>query len=76
MEVNVPGFDMRSSYTTAKHRQVATTSLVVVSSSSSRNARGITIDRNINNFTDCNRVNVDISETNLRMKDARTSDVC
>ncbi|GFW75424.1 hypothetical protein TNCV_4426081 [Trichonephila clavipes] len=36
MPVNVPGFDLRSSYNTTKCRQIATTSSVVVASSSSR----------------------------------------
>ncbi|GFV88165.1 hypothetical protein TNCV_3243141 [Trichonephila clavipes] len=43
MPVNVPGFDLRSSYKTAKYRQIATTSLVVVASSSSRKAGGVAI---------------------------------
>ncbi|GFV96477.1 uncharacterized protein LOC103524116 [Trichonephila clavipes] len=52
--VNVPVFDLRSSCNTAKGRQIATTSSVVVSSSSSssRKAGGVSIYRNINNFTD------------------------
>ncbi|GFY01159.1 hypothetical protein TNCV_5076261 [Trichonephila clavipes] len=75
MPENVPGFDLRSSYNTAKRRQIATISLVVVASSS-RNAGGVTIYRNINSFTDFNRVNIDITEINLGMKDAKTGDVC
>ncbi|GFV81741.1 helitron_like_N domain-containing protein [Trichonephila clavipes] len=75
LPVNVPGFDLRSSYNTTKRRQIATTSSVVVSSSN-RKAGGVTIYRNINNFTDCNRFNIDISEINLVMKDAEAGDVC
>ncbi|GFV12187.1 hypothetical protein TNCV_1536841 [Trichonephila clavipes] len=77
MSVNVPGFDQRSFYNTAKRRQIATTtSVMVASSSSSRKAGGVAIYRNINSFTDCNRVNIDISEINLGMKDAKAVDVC
>ncbi|GFT35969.1 hypothetical protein TNCV_4342791 [Trichonephila clavipes] len=61
---NVPGFDLRSSYNTTKCRQIANSSSVAVSSSS-RKAVGIAIYRNINMFTDCNRVNIEISGINL-----------
>ncbi|GFU16058.1 hypothetical protein TNCV_1300141 [Trichonephila clavipes] len=40
----------------------------MVVSSSSRKAVGVAIYRNSNSFTDCNRVNIDISEINLGMK--------
>ncbi|GFX81928.1 uncharacterized protein TNCV_2571281 [Trichonephila clavipes] len=70
MPVNVPGCDLRSYCNTSKRRQIATTSSVAVSSSS-RKAGGIAIYRNINSFTDCNTVNIDISEINLGMKDAK-----
>ncbi|GFT24230.1 uncharacterized protein TNCV_2064591 [Trichonephila clavipes] len=76
MPVNLPGFDLRSSYNTAKRRQIATTSSVVVASSSCRKADGVAIYRNINSFTDCNRVNIDSLEINLGMKDAKAGDVC
>ncbi|GFV98824.1 hypothetical protein TNCV_2913411 [Trichonephila clavipes] len=46
MPVNVPGFDLRSSYNTAKRRQIATTSSVAVSLSSSRKTSRIAIYRN------------------------------
>ncbi|GFW77842.1 hypothetical protein TNCV_3404151 [Trichonephila clavipes] len=74
MPVNVPRFDLRLSYNTAKRRQIETTSSWVVSSSSSCKAGGVTIYRNINGFTYCNRVNIDISEINLGMKDAKAGD--
>ncbi|GFT10416.1 uncharacterized protein TNCV_3190971 [Trichonephila clavipes] len=70
MPVNVLGFDLRSSYNTSKLRQIATSSLVAVSSSS-RKAVGVAIYRNITSFTDCNRVNIYILEINLGMKDAK-----
>ncbi|GFV07719.1 uncharacterized protein TNCV_4942211 [Trichonephila clavipes] len=76
MPVNVPGFDMGSSYNTAKRRQIATSSSVAVSSSSSRKAGGVAIYRNINSVTDCNRVNIDISEISLGRKEAKAGDVC
>ncbi|GFQ98188.1 uncharacterized protein TNCT_636031 [Trichonephila clavata] len=76
MPVNKPGFGLRSYCNTAKCRQIKTTSSVAVSSSSSRKADSVAMYRNINSFTDCNRVNNDISEINLRMKDAKTCDVC
>ncbi|GFR23892.1 hypothetical protein TNCT_359221 [Trichonephila clavata] len=41
MTVNVPGFDLRSYCNTAKRRQIATTSSLVLSSSSSRKAVGV-----------------------------------
>ncbi|GFW70697.1 hypothetical protein TNCV_2922521 [Trichonephila clavipes] len=65
MSVNVPGFDLRSSYNIAKHRQIATTSSVVVASSSSRKASGVAIYRKINDLMDCNPVNIDVSKINL-----------
>ncbi|GFT58708.1 hypothetical protein TNCV_1360721 [Trichonephila clavipes] len=68
--VNAPGFDLKSSYNTSKRRQIATTSSVAVSSSSSRKANGVAMYRNIHSYTDCNRVNIGISEIILRMKDA------
>ncbi|GFR05770.1 hypothetical protein TNCT_251431 [Trichonephila clavata] len=72
MPVNVPGFDPRSYCNTAKHRQIATTSSVTVSSpSSSRKTCGIAIYCNINTFADCNRVNTDISDINLGMKEVK-----
>lgn len=74
--VQVPGFDLRSYRNTAKRRQIATTSSAAVSSSSSRIAGGVAIYRNINSFTDCNRVNIDISEMNLQIKDPKVGDVC
>ncbi|GFW76294.1 hypothetical protein TNCV_1580731 [Trichonephila clavipes] len=64
MPLNVPDFDLRSSYNTSKLRQIATLS-------SSRKAVGVTVYRNINSATNCNRVNIDISEINLGMKDAK-----
>ncbi|GFX36569.1 hypothetical protein TNCV_2031501 [Trichonephila clavipes] len=72
------GFDLRSSYNTAKRRQIATTSSVAVSSpSSSSKAGGVAIYRNIHSFTDCNRVTeIDISKNSLGMKDATAGDVC
>ncbi|GFX88104.1 hypothetical protein TNCV_159191 [Trichonephila clavipes] len=73
--VNVPGFDLRSSYNTAKRRQIVTTSSVEVSSSS-RKAVGVAIYCNNYSFTDCNRVNIEISEINLEMTDAKAGDVC
>ncbi|GFW09422.1 hypothetical protein TNCV_3995291 [Trichonephila clavipes] len=71
MPVNVPGFNLRSSYNTAKRRKIATTSSVVIASSSNRKAGGVTIYRNMNSFIDCNRVNIDILEINLGMKDTK-----
>ncbi|GFV64293.1 transposable element Tc3 transposase [Trichonephila clavipes] len=71
MPANVPSFYLRSYCNTAKIRQIATTSSDVVTLSSSRKAGGIAIYRTINNFTVCNRVNIDISEINLGTKDAR-----
>ncbi|GFQ77620.1 uncharacterized protein TNCT_180991 [Trichonephila clavata] len=76
MPVNKPGFGLRSYCNTAKCRQIETTSSVAESSSSSHKADSVAMYRNINSFTDCNRVNNDISEINLRMKDAKTGDVC
>ncbi|GFS97369.1 uncharacterized protein TNCV_1825131 [Trichonephila clavipes] len=76
MPVNVPGFDLRSYCNTAKCRQIATTLLVAISSSSNRYSGGVAIYCNINSFTDCNRVNIDILEINLEMKDAKADDVC
>uniref|UniRef100_T1IBU2 Uncharacterized protein n=1 Tax=Rhodnius prolixus TaxID=13249 RepID=T1IBU2_RHOPR len=46
------------------------------SNGKSRKAGGVTIYRNINSFTDCHRVNIDISEIYLEMKDAKAGDVC
>ncbi|GFT95262.1 uncharacterized protein TNCV_3325801 [Trichonephila clavipes] len=63
MIMNVLGFDLRSSYNTARSRQIATTSSVaVLSSSSNRKAGGVTAYRNINSFTYCNRVNIDLGK--------------
>ncbi|GFU91499.1 uncharacterized protein TNCV_2542671 [Trichonephila clavipes] len=76
MPVNVPGFDLRSFYNTTKRRPIATASSVVVALLSSRKAGGVAIYRNINSFTDCNRVNIDISEIKLGMKDTKDGDVC
>ncbi|GFQ81496.1 hypothetical protein TNCT_54611 [Trichonephila clavata] len=64
MPVNGPAFDLRSYCNTAKRKQIATTSSVAVSSSSSRKADRVAIYRNTNSFTDCNRVSIDISEIN------------
>ncbi|GFY25053.1 uncharacterized protein TNCV_2692441 [Trichonephila clavipes] len=75
MPVSVLGFYLRSYCNTAKRRQIATTSSVEISSSSNHKAGGVAIYRNINSFTDCNRVNIDISENNLGMKDAKAGDV-
>ncbi|GFR29805.1 hypothetical protein TNCT_367831 [Trichonephila clavata] len=76
MPVNVLGFDLRSYCKTAKRRQMATTSSVAVSSSSSsRKASGVAIYRNINSFTDCNRVKIDISENYLGSKDEKAVDM-
>ncbi|GFX22729.1 hypothetical protein TNCV_2994621 [Trichonephila clavipes] len=58
MPVNGPGFDLNSYCNTAKRKQIATTSLTVVSSS--RKGGGIAMHRNINSFADCSRVNIDI----------------
>ncbi|GFU00235.1 hypothetical protein TNCV_801991 [Trichonephila clavipes] len=60
IQVNVSGFDLRSYCNTARRRQIATTSSVVVSTT------GPYIG-----FSDCNRVNIDILEINLGMKDAK-----
>ncbi|GFS83070.1 hypothetical protein TNCV_1286901 [Trichonephila clavipes] len=65
-----PGFDLRSYCNTAKLRKITTSTSVPVASSS-RKAVGVTIYRNINSFTDCNRVNIDVSEVNLEMKHAK-----
>uniref|UniRef100_T1HS85 Helically-extended SH3 domain-containing protein n=1 Tax=Rhodnius prolixus TaxID=13249 RepID=T1HS85_RHOPR len=46
------------------------------SNGKSRKAGGAVIYRNINSFTDYNRVNIDISEIYLEMKDAKAGDVC
>ncbi|GFW45056.1 helitron_like_N domain-containing protein [Trichonephila clavipes] len=70
MPVNVPGFDLRSSNNNTKLRQIAASSSVAVSSSSRKDV-GVAIHRSINSFTDCNRVNLDISEINLGMKDPK-----
>ncbi|GFS69406.1 hypothetical protein TNCV_4012031 [Trichonephila clavipes] len=43
MPVNVPGSDLKSYCNTAKRRPIATTSSVVLSSSSSHKAAGVTI---------------------------------
>ena len=56
MPVNVPGFYV--------NKQFVTTSSVSVSSLSSRKAGEVAIYRNINNFTDCNWVNVGIDVEN------------
>ncbi|GFR28018.1 hypothetical protein TNCT_93001 [Trichonephila clavata] len=74
MPVNVPGFDLIY-FNTAKRRQIATTSSVAVSSASSRKAGAVAI-YHINSFTDYKRVNSDISEINLGMKDAKAGDLC
>ncbi|GFV80228.1 hypothetical protein TNCV_1477901 [Trichonephila clavipes] len=71
MPVNVPDFDLRSDCNSAKRRQIATTSLVAVSSSSSRKAGGVAIYCNISNFTDCNSVSINILGINLEMKDTK-----
>ncbi|GFW34636.1 uncharacterized protein TNCV_952641 [Trichonephila clavipes] len=71
MQVNVSGSDLRLYCNNAKRRQIETASLVAVSLSSRRNASGVAIYRNINSFTDCNRVNIYFSEINLGMKDAQ-----
>ncbi|GFS58933.1 hypothetical protein TNCV_68611 [Trichonephila clavipes] len=76
MSVNVLSFDLRSSYNTDKCRQIDTTSSMAVSSLSSCKAGGVTIYRNINSFTDCNRVNIDLSEIYLGMKNEEAGDVC
>ncbi|GFT22441.1 pro-Pol polyprotein [Trichonephila clavipes] len=75
MAANVPAFDTRSSYNTAKLRQIETTSSVEISSSSSSSSRkavGVAIYRNINSFTDCYRLNINILEINLGRKDPKT----
>ncbi|GFU14961.1 hypothetical protein TNCV_795341 [Trichonephila clavipes] len=76
MPVNVPVFDLRSSYNTAKRRQIVTTSLVAASSLSCRKAGGVAIYCNLHSFTHFNRVNIEFSEINLGMKDATAGDVC
>ena len=49
------------------------TSSVAVSSSSNSKTGGVAIYRN--SFTDCNRVNIDISEIHLEVKDTKAGDI-
>ncbi|GFR18137.1 hypothetical protein TNCT_631171 [Trichonephila clavata] len=74
MSVNVPSFDLRSYCNTSKRRKTA--SSLAISTSSSRKACGVAIYRNINRFTDCNRVNIDISEIIWGTKDTKVGDIC
>ncbi|GFW66554.1 helitron_like_N domain-containing protein [Trichonephila clavipes] len=76
LSVDVLDFDLRLYCNTGKRRQIATTSSIAVSLSSSHKAGGVAIYRHINSFTHCNRVNIDIPEINLGMKIAKAVDVC
>ncbi|GFX29503.1 hypothetical protein TNCV_4775771 [Trichonephila clavipes] len=76
MAVNVPGFDLRSPLMillSADKLQLHHRWYIIIFKSQSG---GVTIYSNINSFTDCNRVNFDISNINLGMKDAKAGDVC
>ena len=74
LSVNVLGFDLRSQRNTATKRQIATTSSVAMSLSSSHKADGVVLYRNLNS-SDCDRVDIDMSDIHYEIKDAKSGDV-
>ena len=77
MPMNVPGFHLRSYCNNAKNIQIATTSSVAVSSSSSRKAGGVAIYCNINRFIDYSNEPLTVLElmAHLKMKYAKAGDI-